>query len=151
MTQERCQCVFVCWRVAVLLDITMDTKLSKSPAGSQQSAQPCNALSSTFNNRSPHIQHMHTRGDLLSLYIPTPKHTPANAVDIFTIKRHRQLRHHYSNAFTAYFVCPITVQLSFVLPLFCRACYSTKRKEIATQLMGDSFRFSATCNINVCT
>lgn len=48
MTQGRCLCV------CVLQDKLMDTKLSKSPAGSHRSAQPCDPLSTTSNNKYTH-------------------------------------------------------------------------------------------------
>lgn len=125
-------------RVCVLQDKTMDTKLSKSPAGSQQSAQSCNALSTTSNNKYTHnhAQYRHTPAYLLH------QHKPVDTVHIFTLDklthtqicRHREprhtLRHHYCSAFTAYYLRPITAQQSFVLPLFSRASYLTKRKQI---------------------
>ena len=64
------------------------------------------------------------------------QHKPEDTVHIFTLDTHinRELRHtlrrHHHSAFTAYYLRPITAQQSFVLPLFCRASYSTKRKQM---------------------
>lgn len=44
MNQERCESACL----GLLQDKAMDTKLPKSPAGSQRSAQPCNALSALW-------------------------------------------------------------------------------------------------------
>lgn len=127
-------------RVCLLQSKKMDTKLSKSLNGSQQSAQLCNAFSTNFSNNYTHM-HMHS----CTVNAHTCTNTQVCTVHIFTHHKlpytHKfadsQFRHtHTHSAFTAYYLRPITAQQSFVLLLFCQASYLTKRKQIPLSTNG---------------
>lgn len=149
MNQERCESACL----GLLQDKAMDTKLPKSPAGSQRSAQPCNALSALWQQictqSYPLYAHTYCIHPGLQIqfafsHLTNAPHARTNKSAGAVWRWHTHYRVLFESYYTTLVICPISLLSGLIL-------YLTTRRQICLRLMVDSFRFSAMCNINVCT
>lgn len=133
-----CECVGV-WQ-----DQTPDTELSKSPAGSQPSARPWNALSSTFSGKYVHSVTHKRAYSLLHRYTTL---SPVGTLHIFYTWKNLGCAHTRTDAQTSSrtHLCfrSILFVSHYITAIVCPPSHRFDREEVhaRTQLMGDSTRF----------
>lgn len=140
MTQERCEfvCVYVCVCVLVCYKIKRWTlSCLKSLLGVSRALSHVMLLVplSTTNIHTADAR-THTGTCCLCLYQRVNISLQIQFIFFHVKQLRRTPRHHYNSAFAAYFFCvPLQCSNHLSSP-FCRASYSTQRKQIATSANG---------------